>query len=199
MLNWGSSSRPNRESEKGRPVAGALRLSVQPHTLSTARHFVRSSFDVHTPITEIEDVSFVVLSPVWSRDRTGLPCIAEPAQWIMVGRPSVKHARPVVRDVVNNGIGKSHARIVNNIAHGTRAGNVLRGSNICRKGSRDDQDRLPYVADHHGYHLSGFRVLARTAPLQTTACRPSHGSWSGRSAESTCSGFFYKRQLCHLC
>jgi len=78
----------------------------------------------------------------------------------MAGRPPIKHASPVVLDVVNNGIGKSHARIVNNIAHGTRAGNVLRGSNICCKGRRDDQERLPYFADHHGYHLPAFRVLA---------------------------------------
>jgi len=68
----------------------------------------------------------------------------------MAGRPSVKHARPVVLDIVNNGIGKSHARIVNNIAHGTRAGNVLCYRNISCKGSRDDQDRLPYLVDPHG-------------------------------------------------
>jgi hypothetical protein len=68
----------------------------------------------------------------------------------MVGRPSVKHARPVVLNIVNNGIGKSHARIVNNIAHGTRAGNVLCYRNISCKGSCDDQDRLPYLMDPHG-------------------------------------------------
>ena len=68
----------------------------------------------------------------------------------MAGRPSVKHARPVVLDIVNNGIGKSHARIVNNIAHGTRAGNVLCYRNISCKGSCDDQDRLPYLMDPHG-------------------------------------------------
>jgi hypothetical protein len=68
----------------------------------------------------------------------------------MVGRPSVKHARPVVLDIVNNGIGKSHARIVNNIAHGTRAGNVLCHGNVCCKGSYDDQDSLPYFMDPHG-------------------------------------------------
>jgi len=113
-------------------------LAARQSSLSTTWHFVRWSFDVHTPITEIEDVSFVVLSPVRSRDRTGVPCIAEPAQWIMAGRPPIKHARPVVLDVVNNGIGKSHARIVNNIAHGTRAGNVLCHRNISCKGSRDD-------------------------------------------------------------
>jgi hypothetical protein len=91
----------------------------------------------------------------------------------MVGRPSIKHARPVVLDVVNNGIRKRHARIVNNIAHGTRAGNVLRGSNVCCKGRRDDQERLPYFADHHGYHLSTFPVSWR-APRRCRLWRAVH-------------------------
>jgi hypothetical protein len=73
----------------------------------------------------------------------------------MVGRPSVKHAGPMVLDVVNNGIGKRHALIANNIVHGTRAGNVLCYSKIYCKGSRDDQeDGLSYFVDPHGHHLS---------------------------------------------